>query len=249
MMEASQAQDQPLRRSLKDQLVDTLGREIVSGRLEPGKVLPSEETLLVRYAVSRTVLREAFNVLGAKGLIGARPRIGTFVRPSSEWNQLDPAVLGWSAPTGPGAVAAGDAARLDQLMEVRRIVEPGAAALAARRGTQEDFAALRAAFAQMEAADVAEAFMRADLAFHVACLNAGHNDFLRPVAHAIRTAMMTSLRITNRDPHENRHVSLPLHHAILDAVLNRDAAGASAAMERHLDDTEARRRRARDASP
>jgi DNA-binding FadR family transcriptional regulator len=86
--------------------------------------------------------------------------------------------------------------------------------------------------------------MEADLAFHIACLHAAHNDFLLPVANAIRTAMMTSLRVTNRDPQENRAVSLPLHEAILVAIRDRDPETARAAMERHLDDTEQRRIRA-----
>lgn len=237
---ATQPPAQPLKRNLKEQLVDRIGSEIVSGRLRPGELLPSEDVLLSQYDVSRTVLREALNVLSAKGLLDARPKRGTAVRPRAEWSQLDPAILGWSGADGSEEAAD----RLNELMEVRRIIEPGAVALAARRATEEDFERVRDAYAAMERATIAEEFMAADLAFHIACLNATHNDFLLPIAHAIRTAMMTSLRITNRDPHENRSVSLPLHRAILEAVLARDPAAASSAMERHLDDTEQRRVRA-----
>jgi GntR family galactonate operon transcriptional repressor len=84
--------------------------------------------------------------------------------------------------------------------------------------------------------------MDADLAFHVACLEATHNDYLLPIAHAIRTELMTSMRVTNRDPEENQKVSLPLHRAIRDAIAARDPDAARAAMQRHLDDTERRRR-------
>jgi GntR family galactonate operon transcriptional repressor len=240
MVLATQASSDRLKRNLKEQLVERIGSEIVSGRVQPGDLLPNEDVLLNRYDVSRTVLREALNALSAKGLLDARPKRGTIVRPRAEWSQLDPAILGWS-----GATRSEDAAdRLNELMEVRRIVEPGAAALAARRGTEDDFARMREAYSAMERAATAEEFMEADLAFHIACLNATHNDFLSPIAHAIRTAMMTSLRVTNSDPHENRSVSLPLHRAILDAVLARDPAAAGTAMERHLDDTEERRARA-----
>jgi DNA-binding FadR family transcriptional regulator len=132
-------------------------------------------------------------------------------------------------------------------MEVRRIVEPGAAALAAQRGTEEDFAAIEEAYVAMErAGQSAEAFMEADLAFHTACLYAAKNDLLAPIAHAIRSEMMASLRITNRDPELNRTVSLPLHKAILDAIVAGDAEGATAAMKTHLDDTEQRRSASRD---
>jgi len=134
---------------------------------------------------------------------------------------------------------------LDRLMEVRRIIEPAAAALAAERGTTKDLARLSAAYDAMERAggDV-QAFMDADLAFHVACLEAAHNDFLLPIAHAIRTELMTSMRVTNRDADENRRVSLPLHRAIRDAIVARDPAAARLAMQRHLDDTDRRRGRA-----
>jgi DNA-binding FadR family transcriptional regulator len=234
----------PLKRSLKDHVVHGLGSEIVCGRLRPGDVLPSEDVLLAKYDVSRTVLREALNSLSARGLVDARPKRGTVVRPRSEWSQLDPAVLHWSG--GAQGSAPDDAAQrlIEQLMQVRRIVEPGGAALAARCRTDGDITLMEASFEGMARAEVAEDFMEADLAFHVACLHAAHNDFLLPVANAIRTAMMTSLRVTNRDPQENRAVSLPLHEAILVAIRHRNPDAARAAMERHLDDTEQRRIRA-----
>jgi GntR family galactonate operon transcriptional repressor len=133
---------------------------------------------------------------------------------------------------------------LDGLMEIRRIIEPSAAALAAKRHTPEDIARIETAYVAMESAgNIAEAFMVADLAFHVACLHAAQNDFLLPIANAIRSAMMTSLRVTNRDPEENR-LALPLHREILDAIAKCEPDVAAQAMERHLDDTEMRRARA-----
>jgi DNA-binding FadR family transcriptional regulator len=240
MTNSSVAIGRTLKRNLREQIVDGIGSDIVSGQLKPGELLPSEDVLLGRYGVSRTVLREALNVLAGKGMLDARPKRGTVVTPRSAWNQLDPVVLSWL-----GGASGGETRReggVDALMEVRRIVEPGAAALAARRGTERDFAEIHAAYEAMErAGDSPEAFMEADLAFHVACLYAGKNDFLAPIAHAIRTEMMASLRITNRDPVLNRSVSLPLHKAILDAILARDPDEAAAAMKRHLDDTEHRR--------
>jgi DNA-binding FadR family transcriptional regulator len=244
MNKGSSVVNRSLKRNLREQVVDEIGGEIASGRLKPGDVLPSEEVLLGRYNVSRTVLREALNVLTGKGILDARPKRGTRVRPRNEWSQLDPVVLGWQRAARPGA-ASDDG--LDALMEVRRIVEPGAAALAAQRGTEEDFAAIEEAYVAMErAGQSAEAFMEADLAFHTACLYAAKNDLLAPIAHAIRSEMMASLRITNRDPELNRTVSLPLHKAILDAIVAGDAEGATAAMKTHLDDTEQRRSASRD---
>lgn len=228
----------PLKRNLREQLVDLLGGDIINGRLQPGDLLPNEDALVTRYGVSRTVLREALNVLSGKGLLDARPKRGTVVRPKSAWNQLDPVVLGWRG---------GNVSRsLDHLMDLRRIIEPAAAALAAQRRTAKDLARIAAAYIAMERAkDAVQAFMDADLSFHVACLEATHNDYLLPIAHAIRTELMTSMRVTNRDPEENQKVSLPLHRAIRDAIAARDPDAARVAMQRHLDDTERRRRAVR----
>ena len=227
----------PLKRNLREQLVEQLGGDIVRGLLQPGDALPNEEELLARYDVSRTVLREAFNVLSGKGLLDAKPRRGTIVRPRSDWSLLDPAVMGWrDDPTNPVSD------NLDHLMELRRIIEPPAAKLAAERGAAEDHAAIASTYEAMVAAgsDV-PAFVNADVNFHVACLRAARNEFLLPVTHAIRASLMASMRITNRDSEQNRTVTLPLHKAIRDAILTRDGAAAQQAMQIHLDDTERRR--------
>jgi GntR family transcriptional regulator, galactonate operon transcriptional repressor len=227
----------PLKRNLREQLVEQLGGDIVAGRLLPGDPLPNEEKLLSRYAVSRTVLREALNVLTAKGLLDAKPRRGTIVRPRSEWSQLDPAILGWrNNPDEPGGE------NLNHLMELRRIIEPSAAELAARRGTDSDRAAILSAYQAMaNAGNDVPAFVTADVGFHVACLTAARNEFLLPVAHAIRASLVASMRITNSDSEQNRIVTLPLHKAICDAILDRDPVNAREAMQTHLDDTERRR--------
>jgi GntR family galactonate operon transcriptional repressor len=86
-----------------------------------------------------------------------------------------------------------------------------------------------------------QAFVDADVSFHVACLTAARNEFLMPVTDAIRASLVASMRITNRDSEQNRIVTLPLHKAIRDAILARDAAAARLAMQVHLDDTERRR--------
>jgi len=228
----------PLKRNLREQLVEQLGGDIVRGHPQPGEALPNEEELLSRYDVSRTVLREALNVLSGKGLLDARPRRGTIVRPRADWSQLDPAILGWR--DDPAEPATSD--NLDHLMELRRIIEPPAAALAAKRGTAEDRATIGDAYQAMVAAgnDV-PAFVDADVRFHIACLRAARNEFLLPVTHVIRASLAASMRITNRDSEQNRTVSLPLHKAIADAILARDAPTAREAMQTHLDDTERRR--------
>lgn len=235
----------PLKRNLREQLVDMLGGDIVRGRLQPGELLPCEDVLLARYGVSRTVLREALNVLSGKGLLDARPKRGTMVRPKSEWSQLDPMVLAWRGVDTAAPRSKSLERSLGHLMELRRIIEPEAAALASARATAKDFARISGAYEAMETSggDV-QAFVDADLAFHIACLEAAHNEFMLPIAHAIRTELINSMRVTNRDADENRRIVLPLHRAIRDAIVVRDPEVARLAMQRHLDDTERRRRRA-----
>jgi GntR family transcriptional regulator, galactonate operon transcriptional repressor len=169
-------------------------------------------------------------------LLDAKPRRGTIVRPRAEWSQLDPAILGWrDDPAGPIA------ASLDHLMELRRIIEPPAAQLAATRGSAEDIAKVGRAYHAMVAAGTnVPALIDADVAFHIACLMATGNEFLLPVAHAIRASLVVSMRITNQDLTQNQTVSLPLHKAISDAILARDGVAAREAMQHHLDDTEQR---------
>src|SRR5262245_47714049 len=105
---------------LHGQLVHAIGRQIATGAIQPGDVLPMPAGL----TASRTVLREAIKVLAAKGLVESRPRTGTRVRPRRTWNLLDPDVLAWQQEGTPSPLF------LRSLTEVRQIVEPSAAALA-----------------------------------------------------------------------------------------------------------------------
>jgi len=225
----------PLPKTRTDQLVDALGRAIVAGELEPGAPLPAEEHLLGQYGVSRTVLREALQVLAAKGMVDSRQKRGTLVTMPSSWNQLDPAVLGWHGQLSASAPV------LRDLIELRRLLEPDAAALAAARISSEDEERLVASYEAMaKAAGVGDTngFVAADLEFHSAILVATHNRILLPLAHAIRATLLVSLRVTNSRAQENYAISLPLHKAILEAILAGDGARARKAMSEHLDDTE-----------
>ena len=218
-------------RSLHGQVVREIGMQIVEGDFKPGEALPDEGTLLARFDVSRTVLRESLKVLAAKGLLESRPKVGTLVRPSIFWNRLDPDILGWQATNQtPGDF-------LESLTEVRKIVEPPAAKLAAQRATPGEIEAIAGAYRGMaeHVADI-EAFMDADIRFHAAILEASHNEFLQPITNAIRAAMLSSLRITNRDAALNKH-SVSLHRVVLEALKTKDPRRAERSMRRHLDDT------------
>ncbi len=223
--------DKPaLTRSLATQIVQELGRRIVSGVYGQGDLLEDEGTLAVRYQVSRTVIRDAVKILVGKGLLEVRRGIGTRVRSRSAWALLDDDVLAWhqSAPA--------DRAFLRQLMDLRLVIEPKAARWAAERADAEGHALIREAQDRMEQEKGSiEGFVVADALFHRAVLRAAGNEFLLAMESAVFSALLISIRITNPDPRENEE-SIPFHRAVADAILAGDAAGAEARMERLLGD-------------
>jgi DNA-binding FadR family transcriptional regulator len=214
-------------------LLQQLGCEIVRGDYAPEARLPDEATMLERYAVSRTALREAYGKLAAKGMIAARPKVGTSVRPAAHWNMLDADVLGWHLQTMP----AGEVAR--DLYALRRMVEPAAAGMAAEKHTFDDLARIAAAFDAMQATREDEAaLIAADLDFHIAILHATRNHFIGAFSALIHAAMMSTFRLSWRgaSPPPLRTERLQQHGDILQAIRDSNPALARECMERLLDD-------------
>lgn len=212
-----------LGRNLTHGLLDELGRSIVTGSFV-GEDFPIEAELAKRYGVSRSVTREAVKMLTAKGLLRARPRQGTFVQPEDQWNLLDPDVLRWLLERKFSM------SLLRSFTELRVAIEPAAAELAARNLTPEGQAKLEAGYARMVAAHAGDDDpYDADIAFHVAVLEASGNLFFAQFRDMVATALRTSIRFTNR--FRGVHTaSLPAHKAVKDAIEARDTAGAHAAM-------------------
>lgn len=210
------------RRGLHGQTVDTLARRILGGELAEGNILdiPALEAEL---DVSRPALREALKVLAAKGLVDARQKRGTFVRPRADWNLLDGDVLRWQF------AGRTDESFLDHLDEVRSIVEPAAARLAALRRTDADVAALAGVLAEMRAADGdPAAAVRADLIFHRLLLAATHNELLERMEAVIETGLAARDRLVH--DLDRRDDPVPSHRAVFDAVVAGDDAAAEQAM-------------------
>jgi GntR family galactonate operon transcriptional repressor len=213
-----------------DSVVRTLGGWVLGGRYHPGDTLPREDELATSFGVSRTSVREAIKVLSAKGLLESRPRVGVKVRQREEWRMLDPAVLSWHPDLSH------DGELVESLMEARRIIEPAAAELAARRGSAADLAEIEGAYLGMEAAIPSDldACCEADLAFHRGVIAASHNIVLRSLIGTIETALKaTFMRTTSLMEDQAR--TLSVHKAVLDAIRFRDSAGARGAMNRLLD--------------
>lgn len=164
-------------------VVDKIGYQISAGILQEGETLPVEQELASSLEVGRNSLREAVKVLSGKGLLSTAPRSGTKVRPREDWNMLDPDVLKWHADPE----IASDSFMLD-LIELRRIIEPKAAELAAARSTKEDIANMLAACSSMvNAGTDRNQRLSADIAFHTSILKASHNEVLANFKHVIST--------------------------------------------------------------
>ena len=219
-------------RNLPGRLVHEIGAKIVAGALAPGTVLPNESDWGAQLGVSRTVLREATKLLISKGLVESRPKTGTRVREPIFWNLLDADVLSWQLSAAP----------LDrfvrELFELRRVVEPAVAALAAVRRSPQQIEELEAAYQGMIAADNDNhRFIEPDTRFHHTILSAVDNGMLRALGVVVETALALTLRLSLDNPRGQSH-SIPLHRAVLDAIRIRDSRAAERAMRKLIDGAE-----------
>ncbi|MFE6687364.1 FadR/GntR family transcriptional regulator [Streptomyces sp. NPDC057743] len=215
-------------RGLHGQLVQQLGQMIVSGDLGADRPLVPEE-IGQRFEVSRTVVRESLRVLEAKGLVSARPNVGTRVRPVSDWNLLDPDIIEWRA-YGPQ--------RDDQrreLCELRWTIEPLAARLAAGHG-REDIQQRLADMVEIMGHSAAQGdsmtFARADAEFHTLLLQLAGNRMLEHLAGIVTSA----LHVSGGSGGCERPVetSVGQHMRVVDAIGSGDATAAESAMRQLL---------------
>lgn len=217
------------RRSLHRQAVEALGQRIVSGDISVGSALPTEPELGEELEVSRTVVREAVKVLASKGLVTTRPRTGTRVRPRADWDVLDHDVLGWIVQAGP------DRPFFEDLFEVRTIIEPRAAALAAERRTEREATRLAGLLERMEeAGDDPRRHIEADLPLHSAILEASHNELLVRLSSTLGVALRAGRDVTTRVT-AGMAVSIPLHAQVVQAIIDGDPGRAREAMDALID--------------
>lgn len=204
--------------------LDLLGEAVVAGRYPPGTAIPPEPMLCEELGVSRTVVREAVKSLVAKGLLVTGPKLGTRVMPEEHWNWFDPDVVVWQSKIGLTREF------LRDLQELRRVVEPAAVRLAAERATAQDIAEIETAYAGMKAAiEQGGDYVTHDLRFHQGMLRACHNRMLVQMSKALGALLRTSFEISTSRPH-GPATSLPLHRAVLDAVIARSPQRAEKAI-------------------
>ncbi len=216
-------------RGLHGQLVQQLGQMIVSGDLGADRPLVPEE-IGQRFEVSRTVVRESLRVLEAKGLVSARPNVGTRVRPVSDWNLLDPDIIEWRA-FGPHREE-----QRRELLDLRSTIEPLAARLAAGHGredVQQRLADMAEIMAHAAAQGDALTFTRADVEFHGLLLTVAGNRMLEHLSGIVLAALQVSGG-TVTGCERPGDTSVGLHHRIVEALAEGDGGTAEAAMRQLL---------------
>ncbi len=216
-------------RNRQAQVLDQLGTAIASGQYAPGHTIPVEPVLCETYGVSRTVIREAIKSLVAKGMVITGPKLGTRVCDPTDWNWFDPQVVTWQASTGLSKDV------LRDLQELRRLIEPAAVGMAAERATQQDLEELEAAYEGMRLAVENQGdYVTHDLRFHQGLLKASHNQMIQQMSRAMGALLLTSFELSSRKPNGPAQ-SLPLHRAVLDAVLARNPQAAIDASLQQID--------------
>ncbi|MBI5082210.1 MAG: FadR family transcriptional regulator [Chloroflexi bacterium] len=211
-------------RRLYEKIVEQIQSQIVGGKLRPGDRLPAERDLAEKFRVSRTAVREAVRTLREKGLVEGHPGRGTFVTDGTASAMRGS--LGLMMKIG-GTNGASD------LAEVREIFEPEIAALAAKNATKEQIAMMREAVAAMdEKLDDAEAFVEADLNFHLALARSTQNTLIPSLIDPIVDLLREERKGTFRRGgalHGQQH-----HKRILEAISQRNPEAARVAMRAHL---------------
>lgn len=219
------------RRSRVDEVVDGLFDDIVARRLVADQALPSENDLGERFDVSRVTVREAVKVLQTRGIVRVESGRGSFVQPLARWTSLSAVLAATSAD--------GDSSAAEQLIELRRIFETGAAALAAQRAQPDEVEAIAADLETMRTAHAADdlvSFVAADLSFHDRILAASRNPFLT-VMFAPLTEVLSERRAQTSRVRVIQQNALIEHAHVLDALRGGDPETARRAMDQHMQQT------------
>lgn len=206
-----------------------IGVKIVSGHFAPGTILDGEIEASAERNVSRSAYREAVRILVAKGLVQSRPKIGTRITDIAKWHLLDPDVLSWIFVNEPPR------ALLISLYELRKLVEPEAAALAAERHSSGQLKDMHEKLQIMRRETLrTERGLQADRDFHDTLLQASHNPFLSSLSTSVTAAIAWSTEFKNRTKKVTRD-AVPDHAQVYDAISARDPGAARKAMVELID--------------
>lgn len=217
-------------RDLGNQVADRLAKDLFSGTFKPGDMLPKETELTEVLSVSRASVRSGLQTLSALGIVHRQVGQGTVVTEYRDWNVLDPTVTTWMSE-----YANPNPEFLREIYEFRRSTEPYIAALAARRATARDLAAVEEAYLGMEAALAGiagdkrlrdgEQFSAADVEFHAAIYRATHNLVWAQLSHILKPSILLVIRKSNDTADELRD-SLGRHRRLMECIRLRQPEAA-----------------------
>ena len=188
-----------------------IGRRIVSGDYPPGSILPNEAEWSEMFGTSRSVVREAIKMLMSKNLLVSRTKVGSRVEPRENWNHLDRDVLTWVSQSPRRE------ALMRSVQQLRHIIEPEAAALAAETRSDAEMAQISSACHDMGTAATLSQRTRADRRFHQAILNATRNELLMPLGAMIDSSLDYLFTFVTREVNDLRYAQ-DLHEAIERAI-------------------------------
>ncbi len=184
----------PAARNFHTFVINEIGHGIVTGQFPVGSVLASDAVMMETYGVSRTVLREALKTLEAKGMVEARPKVGTRVTPTNRWSFFDPQVLSWHFYAKP------DQRFFESLFDVRNALQERAVRLAAERRTAEHVRLMKYWLHQMELANGnLEAHGLSGLEIHRTIAESSGNALLRSVTGIVELTMALALKSLGDD--------------------------------------------------
>ncbi len=218
----------------KNSIREHLARMIIKGALKRNEILPNELALAKGFGVSRTLMRDILRSLEEKGLIERKSHVGTRVRGIHSWNLLDNEVLEW------GSGIFSQQRLFVSLLELRLIIEPQAAALAAMRANHNELQQINTAFEDMlqlgPDGDVERIDQEGDMAFHEAIIKASGNLFISQFGGVIRAALYHTINLSVRAL-QNHAESIDNHRRLLNAIESRNSPEAYAAMVHVLERT------------
>ena len=204
-----------------DFLVHEIGLSIAAEKYKPGETLPIEQELCDRFNAGRNAVREAIKMLTAKGFVRTERRAGTIVQPRDQWAMLDPQVLSWMLGNPDLRQSL-----LRHMSQLRRIIEPEAAALAAENGTIVEILRLFEAYEQMnQSRHSRELAISADIRFHQHLLSASHNPLIASMSRSIDVLLRANFEISIESP--NGYIrNLEQHGKVAEAIHQRNPAAA-----------------------
>jgi DNA-binding FadR family transcriptional regulator len=208
------------------QVAAHLTRRIVNGEIEDGRA-PSELEISGEFGVSRVVARETLKILASLDIVDVAQGRRVVVRPRAEWDYLNPLLIEWLPTEIVDEL-------LQELHQMRVLLEPELAAMAAASITDETLARLGKEIERMSALEAdPEAYLEVDHEFHMEICRAADNRIVDRIMYSARWLGTASRRLTNEAPAGLRRATAQ-HTEIYEALVARDPSGARTAMRKHL---------------